>query len=474
MKLDGIDIDKTIEQTTKLLENKKIAPALKATIGVLLLLVRLLLNRLGLNSSNSSKSPASDPNRTRKSKAKGTRKPGGQKGRKGVNLKPVDAPDIIEEIEIDRRTLPRGNYREVEFEFRQVVEIKVSRIITEYRAQVLEDEHGNRYVAEFPEGVTRPIQYGPGLKANSVYLSQQQLIPYDRVRDNFAAQMNIPVSSGSIHNFNKEAFLLLEAFESWVKSRLIASTVLNVDETGINVGGKRIWLHSACNAQLSYFFPHKNRGKKAMDAIGIIPNFKGTLCHDHFKSYYRYKHCLHGLCNAHHKRELERVFEQDHQQWAKKMKELLLEINRVVTEAGGCLSLEAAKPYLEQYQTVLAEGDIECPAPNEADRPKGKRGRLKRTPARNLLERLRNYQTDALRFMTEAGVPFTNNQSENDLRMTKVQQKISGCFRSMDGAYIFCRVRSYLVTCRKNGVGPTEALKMLFEGKSPEFMRQNE
>lgn len=154
MKLEGIDIDKTIKQTAQLLEDKGIAPALKATIEVLLLLVRLLLNRLGLNSSNSSKSPATDPNRVRKKKAKGTRKPGGQNGHKGVNLKPVDDPDIIEEIEIDRRTLPRGKYKEVAFEPRQVVEIKVSRVVTEYRAQVLEDEQGNRYVAEFPEGVS--------------------------------------------------------------------------------------------------------------------------------------------------------------------------------------------------------------------------------------------------------------------------------------------------------------------------------
>lgn len=474
MKLDGIDIDKTIKQTTQLLESKKISPALKATIGVLLLLVRLLLNRLGHNSSNSSKPPASDPNRTRKTKAKGMRKPGGQKGHKGVNLKPVDDPDVIEEIEIDRRTLPRGKYKEVEFESRQVVEIKVSRIVTEYQAQVLEDEHGNRYVAEFPEGVTRPIQYGPGLKANAVYLSQHQLIPYDRVRDNFASQMNLSISSGSIHNFNKEAFVLLEPFEHWVKSKLVDEGVLNADETGINVGGKRIWLHSTCNRKLSYFYPHEKRGREATDEIGILPKFTGTLCHDHWKSYYRYDQCKHSLCNSHHLRELEGVFLQDHQQWAKEMQELLPEINRVVTEAGGCLSLESAKPYLEKYQAVLLKGDIECPAPNEAERPKGKRGRLKRSDARNLLERLQNYQDDVLRFMTDPEVPFTNNQSENDLRMTKVQQKISGCFRSLEGAYMFCRIRSYLVTCRKNKIGPTEALKTLFEGKSPEFMHQNE
>lgn len=474
MKLQGIDIDKTIKQTAQLLEDKGIAPALKATIEVLLLLVRLLLNRLGLNSSNSSKSPATDPNRVRKTKAKATRKPGGQKGHKGVNLKPVEDPDFIEEIEIDRRTLPRGKYKEVAFEPRQVVEIKVSRVVTEYRAQVLEDEQGNRYVAEFPEGITRPIQYGTGLKANAVYLSQYQLIPYNRVRDDFVSQMNIPVSSGSLHNFNQEAFRLLEPFEHWVKAKLVTEAVLNADETGVNVGGKRIWLHAACNDRWSYFYPHTKRGSEAMEAMGILPKFSGTLCHDHWKPYYRYKQCTHSLCNAHHKRELDRAFEQDHQQWAGKMKVLLLEIDKVVSEAGGCLLPDAAKPYLERYQAVLAEGDIECPLPDVATKPTGKRGRMKRSTARNLLERLRNYQDDTLRFMTDPKVPFTNNQSENDIRMTKVKQKISGCFRSMEGAYIFCRIRSYLVTCRKNKIGATKALQALFQRELPGFMRQNE
>jgi transposase len=176
---------------------------------------------------------------------------------------------------------------------------------------------------------------------------------------------------------------------------------------------------------------------------------------DHWKAYYQYE-CIHSLCNAHHLRELERAWEQDGQHWAKKMKEFLLKLNKKVEAAGGKLP---------------SEESAECPPPDESKRA-GKRGRLKRSKSRNLLERLRDYENDVLLFMDEKMVPFTNNTSENDLRMTNVQQKISGCFRSTEGAKIFCRIRSYLITCRKQGLTASEALTLLFEGKNPAFMKK--
>src|SRR3990167_2722053 len=190
--------------------------------------------------------------------------------------------------------------------------------------------------------------------------------------------------------------------------------------------------------------------------------------HDHMKSYYLYKNCIQCLCNAHHLRELERAFTEDHQTWAKAMQDFLIELNKVVDAAGGVLSTEKQIEYEDRYRDILREGDVEClrPPPKEP----GKRGRQKKSKSRNLLEQLINFEADTLRFMSVAIVPFTNNQAENDLRMTKVQQKISGCFRSMEGARIFCRIRSFLSTCRKNNVSPTEALRLLFQGKLPPFM----
>jgi transposase len=210
----------------------------------------------------------------------------------------------------------------------------------------------------------------------------------------------------------------------------------------------------------------------AMDEIGILPFFKGVLCHDHWKPYYHYD-CTHALCNAHHLRELERAWEQDQQQWAREMQALLIDIAAAVADAGGCLPADEAKRWRRRYRRLLKKAEIECPPPDESQR-QGKRGRLKRSKARNLLERLRDFEQDILRFIEVESVPFTNNQGENDLRMTKVQQKISGCFRSMEGAKIFCRVRSYLSTCRKQGMSATQALTLLFQGKDPDFMKMDE
>jgi transposase len=303
-------------------------------------------------------------------------------------------------------------------------------------------------------------------------MSQHQLIPYDRIRDHFQDQMHIPVSAGSVFNFNKEAYERLASFEQWAKTQLARSELLHADETGINIGGKRHWLHCASNASLTWFYPHARRGTEAMDEMGILPFFKGVLCHDHWKPYYRYD-CIHALCNAHHLRELERTWEQDHQRWAREMQGLLIEISKAVADAGGCLSPDKADQWRRRYRKLLEKADIECPPPDENQR-KSNRGRLKRSKARNLLERLRDFEQDVLRFMEVQSIPFTNNQGENDLRMTKVQQKISGCFRSMEGAKIFCRVRSYLSTCRKQGMTATHALTLLFQGKDPDFMKMDE
>lgn len=469
MTLDSIDIDKTITEVKRYLkEEKGLSPAFVASMELLLILVSLLVNRLGLNSRNSSKPPSSDPNRPKAKRPAGKRKPGGQKGHSGKTLQKFSDPDRIEEIKVDRSKLPDGQYKDVGYESRQVVDIDISRIITEYRIQILEDEHKKRYYAEFPEGVTQQVQYGTSVKATAVYLSQYQLIPYARLEEMFNDQFQIPLSCGSVYNFNEDAYNRLDLFESLVKDKLIQSPLIHADETGINIDGKRIWLHSASNDKWTLFFPHGKRGSDAMDDMGIIPKFKGILCHDHWKPYFKYD-CSHALCNAHHLRELERAFEQDKQQWAKEMQDLLVDMNKAVIDNGGHLDTETTKHYTNKYRAILDKAQIECPPPDKNER-RGSRGRIKRSKARNLLERLIEFEKETLRFLDDPIVPFTNNQGENDIRMTKVQQKISGCFRSQKGADIFCRVRSYISTCCKNDMRASEALHLLFSGKLPDFL----
>ena len=282
--------------------------------------------------------------------------------------------------------------------------------------------------------------------------------------------MGIPISVGTINNSDKDAFGRPEYFEAWVKGKLFSSSMVNSDETGINIGGKIQWLHNVSNSDFTYFYPHLKRGCEAMGEMGILPTYRGIVCHDHWKPYFKYS-CLHSLCNAHHLRELERTVEQDNQKWAGQMIELLKKINNATQKAGGKLEIEESWRYEKRYRDLLQEADKECPAPVKTDKKKGKTARY---TARNLMERLRDFETETLRFMVDEKVPFSNNQAENDLRMIKVQQKISGCFRSMEGAKILCRIRSYLSTCRKQGVTMSEDLRLLFQGQWPEFMNVKE
>lgn len=466
MKVSGIDIESNIENIKQQIEaDNTLSPSMRAAMDLLLLIVTLLCQRLGLNSRNSSKPPSSDQNRNKKKKNKSDKNSGGQKGHKGSTLPLDDNPDVFHKLTVDRELLPPGNYKDLGVETRQVIDIEFKRVVTEYQAQILEDECGNRFVAPFPDGVNSRIQYGNGLKAHAVYLSQYQLLPYDRIREYFTDQLDIPLSSGSLFNFINTAYAKLEETNALeiIKSHLINENVLHTDETGININGKRQWLHNGSSLKWTYLSAHEKRGHDAMDEIGILPEFQGVMCHDHWKPYYRYE-SLHSLCNAHHLRELTRAYEQDGQVWAETMRVFLLELNQTVDEAGGILSQEKQTAHLVEYQRILKAGELESPPPIQ---PEGKRGRPKRTKSRNLLERLQNYESDVLRFMTDVDVPFTNNQGENDLRMAKVQQKISGCFRSKHGAKMFFGLRSYLSSCKKQGVSASTALALLLNGMLP-------
>ena len=223
------------------------SPAMRASIDMPILVVSLLVNRLNLNSRNSSKSPGSDPNRVKSPRRKSGKKPGGQPGHRGSTLQPYDDPDFIELLSIDRRSPPKGDYQDDGFETRQVVDIYISRIVTEYRTQVLIDHQGQRFVASFPEFVTRPIQYDSQIKAHSVYLSQFQLLPYQRIQDYFQDQLGFPLSTGSIVNFNLDAAARIvdSGAADIICQRLQQSLVLHADETGININATQHWLHCA-------------------------------------------------------------------------------------------------------------------------------------------------------------------------------------------------------------------------------------
>jgi transposase len=270
-----------------------------------------------------------------------------------------------------------------------------------------------------------------------------------------------------VHNFKEEAYNLLEPYEVWVKERIRKSKIIHCDETGIVVGGKRVWLHAACNDAYTFYNPHCKRGKEATDEAGVLSGEGGVLIHDHWKAYFNYGKKEHGLCNAHYLRELTQASEGG-QKWPERMAGLLTEANKQTEKAGGKLSDEEQRRVRKKYRRILAAAEKENPvSPRQG---KQKRGRAAQSKTRNLLDRMRDYESEILRFMTDVDVPFTNNQAERDIRMAKVQQKISGSFRSWEGARYFCRIRGYVSTCEKHNISSADALKVLYNGKFPDFM----
>lgn len=442
--------------------------ALRASITMLILVVELLTHRFGLNSRNSSKPPSTDqPGLIKNRRLASGKKPGGQIGHDASHLMPVANPDQIENIPLDTQSLPAGQYHDAGYEARQEIQVRLKRHVIEYRAQILENAKGKRFVATFPPSVMRKAQYGASVKAHAVYLSVFQMLPFDRIVQQFANQYGITLSAGSLVNFNQNAFDRLTLFGQIAKQQLIKSSLLHADETGVNISGKSAWLHNLSNQSWTLITPHASRGAKAMEDIGVLPHFLGHLVHDHWKAYFRYV-CLHALCNAHHLRELTHAFEQGFE-WAKKMLDFLVQLNVVVNAAGGVLEPLVAANFRLEYRQIIADAELECPAPPEP--AVKKRGRAKRSKARNLLERLRDFEDETLRFMTVIEVPFTNNQGERDIRMFKVHQKISGCFRSIEGAQVFCLIRSYISTCQKQGVEIAAALDLLFNEQWPDFIQ---
>ena len=323
----------------------------------------------------------------------------------------------------------------------------------------------------FPAGVTRPVQYGERLRGVAVYLQAYHLLPFARTSELLGDLFGVPLSEGTLFRALHAASERLEATEAEIKTALQSATVVHFDETGVRVGGKLHWLHSAGTDTLVHYAVHPKRGQAATREIGILPGFGGRAVHDGWSSYFAYG-CAHALCNAHHLRELTFLHERHGQRWAEGLKSLLREMKQAVEaaryEGRTALGVETTQALEARYDRLLATGEGANPPPPLVNpSPEGggkKRGRKKQTPARNLLDRLRRYRAETLAFLHDFAVPFDNNLAERDLRMMKVQQKISGGFRVTAGADAFCRIRSYLASARKQGQNILAALVAVFQG----------
>lgn len=447
-------------------ENKKLKEEIDRLTGL-----------LRMNSQNSSKPPSSDqfkknviPGSQRRNSDK---KPGGQHGHRGSTLKPVSKPDMIINYQVNEcahceRDLSQEKV--VDTNYTQVFDLPVIKIhVTEHRSDIKKCPCCHNFTqAALPPGILPvPVQYGANLKGFSLYLMDQQLIPSRRVAEIVSGILGHSFSIGSLLNWQKEGFLKLEEFENKLIAALIASDVVHFDETGMRAMGSRHWLHSSSTKFLSFFGIHKRRGEEAMSEFGVLPFFKGVAIHDHWKAYFTFEDCLHGLCNSHLQRELKFLEEESKELWAKKMSELLTAIHKEVEglkELGkNALSNTTKLEFIKRYEVILKEG-FKFHRHDEVY-TRGKRGRVKQSKGKNLLDRFRDFNREILRFMNDFRVPFTNNQSERDIRMNKVKQNISGCFRSITSAKHFCRIRSYFSTARKQGYCILEAAVAIFKNE---------
>jgi len=464
----------------------KVFQELSEVIVTLMMRVVELEDQLAKNSSNSGKPPSSDgyekpaPKSRRKRSGK---KSGGQVGHPGHTLGMVAQPDKIEPHVVNccahcQTSLEKE--KAVKIERRQVFDLPEVRLeVTEHQAEVkMCPKCQQTTTGSFPPEVSQPTQYGKKIKSQMAYFHEYQLLPLKRTQETFKDLYGQSIAEGTIVWACKELALKVKPANAAIKKHLTYDEDVECfDETGLRIKGALHWLHVACTHLLTYYAVHKKRGKEAMDAIRILPNFTGRAVHDGLKAYFQYPQLQHGLCNEHHLRSFDFLEERHPQKWVSRLSDLMLEIKVAVDTAKKKLktklSLKIIANFSARYDALLKQG-FQKNKPAKAEGP-AKRGRPKQSFAKNLLDHLSDHKEAVLAFMHDFNVPFDNNQAERDIRMMKVKQKISGCFRSSHGSKTFCAIRGYISTARKNDQPVLDVLYAAFESRPyiPAFVSLN-
>ena len=451
---------------------------LHKTIDDLTQTIKELTERLGMNSRNSSKPPASDG--LEKPAPKSLRKPsgkkvGGQGGHPGSRLDATAEPDeIIMHTPSACHGCPSYDVclsRARIGETRQVYDAVVTVRVAAHQVAVFDcARYGGQRKGEFPDNIKAPTQYGENLQALVVALNTIGAVSVNRTHEILGSVFGIPLSTGTVSNMVSRFADGLAGAVELIRERMAASRIAHLDETGTRVDGKTVWVHNASNSEYTHLTVHEKRGKEGTDAGGVMPTFSGDAIHDCWMPYWKYTGIRHGLCNAHLLRELVRV-EENHpgQTWATDFKKLLLEMKeekeKAISAGEMQFSGDELNDFGRRYDKIIKRAYEEFPLPETASGKK-KRGRTKKGKVRALIERLDLHKAPVCLFIHDFDVPFDNNQAERDQRMVKTKTKVSGCFRSIKGAMDYLKIMSYVGTARKQRVSPYEAIRQAVLGNS--------
>lgn len=463
--------------TATLASLQKSFDAQTALVAKLNQTIQELKEQISKNSQNSSKPPSSDG--FKKPTPKSLRKPsgkkaGGQDGHTGVHLAVIADPDeIIGHMPSDCEGCPHYEMCKgtaCVAQKRHVIDAIVTVNVTEH--QTLEIPicmlHGDTRKGTFPEGIKATVQYGDNLQALSVALNTVGAVSVKRTHEILSGVFNIPIATGTISNMVKRCADAVTGTVSKIKQKMADSALGHFDETGTRVDKKLWWVHDASNCEFTYLDISPKRGFLGMEQCDVLPWFHGIAMHDCWASYWNYPDILHAVCCAHLLRELTGIHENHpEQEWASAFIDLLLEMKKVKDKA-----IEAGKESLsyyhyhkfdKQYDKLIKQAREENPLPVTTAK---KRGRKKKGKILALVERLDNYKASVCLFIHNFMVPFDNNQAERDLRMIKVKTKVSGCFRSEDGARDYLKIMSYIGTGHKQGHNAYDAIRNVFSGCS--------
>lgn len=444
-----------------ILELKALVKTLLERISVLEAENAELKSRLGLNSHNSSKPPSSDGLHKRPAfaKEKGGSQ-GGQKGHHGMTLEMVEIPDKTIICKSEKCSCGHDLSQEPTsiVSHRQEFDLPIPRLeVIEYQlAQIVCPKCGLIHQGEYPKWINAPVQYGNKVKALAVLLNNDYKLPFKKIQSLFGDLYGYSINESTIASANQICYKNLAQTETAIQDNIIASATAHSDESGIRCQGKLHWLHVASTSLYTYLFVHKNRGKQAIESDkSLLMRFNGWLVHDCWSSYFNLSHLKHAICGAHLLRELQALVENS-SKWAGDFQSFLIKTYKTPIQD----RINKQSEIELEFDEIINQAQIEEPIPEKT----GKKGKVKRTKGRNLLERLQKHKTAVLAFAFNEQVPFTNNQAERDIRPVKVKQKISGCFRIFTGAQHYARIASFISTTRKNQHNVFKELCNTFNG----------